>query len=128
MLIWTYIEEGFSIEWWKWQLQQPWRIVLQLYLLLSSIVLYTSYPRRLAYLCGIIHCILLTASVAVTSIHDLTSKPISWATPEDRGSLIAIPVVIGLLLWLFHRFTFGLPSRTYYGIVTKAVTAGSQPE
>jgi hypothetical protein len=30
--------------------------------------------------------------------------------------VITVPA-LALMLWLFHRFTFGLPSRRYYGMV-----------
>lgn len=116
VLIWGYIEHGASLEWWRWQLSQPWRILFQFYLLFSCIVLWNSRPRMLAYACGIMDCIFAIILIAAQGVSIIGTTPDPWASRQTRADIIVSVIFLSLTAWLFYRFTFGLPSRRYYGI------------
>ena len=43
------------------------------------------------------------------------NQPLVVERPESLGRQILMAVSLGLFAWLFIRFTFGRPSRSYYG-------------
>ncbi len=67
-----------------------------------------SWGYRVAALILAVHLIGSTVSY-MTGFSEL------WAF--SAGYSIFVTIVILLKCWLFHRFTFGLPSRRYYGLV-----------
>lgn len=67
------------------------------------------------------YCI-ISLHLALTSYNGLRGVITKWVSSEstEQGMMsdpVSEIVAISLITWLFHRFTFGLPSRRYYGIV-----------
>lgn len=67
------------------------------------------------------YCI-ISLHLALTSFNGLRSVITKWVSSEStEQGMMSDPVseiaAIALIAWLFHRFTFGLPSRRYYGMV-----------
>ena len=112
---WAIFEKGL-VGWLRSQAPQPWRLFIQLYFPLSWLALCYGHPRRLAYCCGVVNCLFMISILIFAAMRELAAYPDPWASREGRGSVIAFTIFGALCYWLFHRFTFGLPSRRYYGM------------
>ncbi|MES2593682.1 MAG: hypothetical protein V4662_00010 [Verrucomicrobiota bacterium] len=81
-------------------------VITWLFLLISN-------PRRLVYIFGS----LWIGYMAATPVWMLfNSDPQLELLFPDQGQSLPVAVFVILQAFLFYRFTFGLPSRTYYGI------------